>query len=127
MKKMLVCSILLCGCLFLLSCAGLTEHRKTDLFAGDWQGSGVDSEGNELTFAAKVTALGGKKYRMLVLDALDTMNEPMHVMDGVLKDDQFPYTADEGLYTGGGTLDGDTFKGWYNGSVDGTFQMQRVK
>jgi hypothetical protein len=96
-------------------------------FAGNWQGSGVDSQGNEATFAVKVIDLGDHKYRMLILDALDTQNDPMHVMDGVLKKNEYTYTADGGAYTGGGKLDGDTFAGYYKGSVDGTFKMQRAK
>ena len=119
MKRMAMVGVVLCGCLFLGAC--------TSPFAGDWQGSGVDSEGNEFTFAAKVIDQGNHKYRVLVLDSFDTQKDPMHVMDGVLKDNQFPHTADEGIYTGGGTLDDDTFKGWYKGPVDGTYQMQRVR
>lgn len=126
-KKLFVGFMVLCVCLFLVSCAGPSGNQKVDPFAGDWQRSGTDSEGNEFNFAAKVIDQGNHKYRVLVLDSLDTMNDPMHVMDGVLKDNQFPYTADEGLYTGGGALDGDIFKGWYKGSVDGTYQMQRVR
>ena len=119
MKRRAIVGVVLCGCLFLGAC--------TSPFAGDWRGSGVDSEGNKFTFAAKVIDQGNHKYRVLVLDSFDTQKDPMHVMDGVLKDDQFPHTADEGIYTGGGTLDGDTFKGWYKGPVDGTYQMQRVR
>ena len=100
---------------------------EDDSFAGNWTGSGVDSEGNEFTFAAKVTALGDDNYRVLILDKLDTTNEPMHIMDGILKDGQYEYTADEGLCTGGGTLDGDEFEGYYKGPIDGTFTMERVK
>jgi hypothetical protein len=96
-------------------------------FAGDWAGSGVDSEGNTAEFVAKVIHLGGREYRVLILDALDTPNEPMHVMYGVLTDGQFLYTADEGLYTGSGTLNGDTFTGYYKGPVDGTFIMYRIE
>ena len=118
MNRFNVLLMLLCTCLFLGGCA--------DPFAGDWQGSGIDSKGNEFTFAAKVIEQGNHQYRMLVLDSLDTENEPMHVMDGVLKGNRFPYTADEGTYTGGGTLDGDTFEGYYKGPVDGTFKMKRV-
>lgn len=100
---------------------------EEDLFAGNWQGSGTDSEGNAYTFAAKVVDLGGGQYRVLILDKLDTQKEPMHIMDGTLKGNQFPYTSDGGLYTGGGTLKGDTFEGYYKGPVDGTYQMHRVR
>jgi len=96
-------------------------------FAGNWQGDGVDSEGNKFVFAAKVTALGNHKYRVLILDALDSQKEPLHVMDGVMKQGQFIYTADEGIYNGGGKLDNDIFEGYYKGPVDGTYKMWRVR
>jgi hypothetical protein len=73
-----------------------------------------------------VIDLGENHYRMLVLDAIETQKEPIHVMEGVLSDGEFPYTADEELYTGGGKLDGDTFEGWCKGPVDGRFTMYRV-
>ena len=87
----------------------------------------ADSLGNEFNFAAKVIDQGDDEYRVLVLDALDTQNDPMHVMDGVLKGNEYIYTADEGIYPGAGTLDGDTFTGYYKGPVDGEFVMQRVE
>ena len=119
MKRWTVSLVLMGMGLFLSGCAAE--------FAGDWAGSGVDSEGNEFTFVAKVIEQGENQYRMLVLDSLDTESEPMHVMDGTLTDGEFPYTADNGLYTGSGTLDGDTFTGYYKGPVDGTFVMYRIE
>ena len=123
--------IFLCTSLFLSSCANSEavsgSNRRIYPFAGNWQGSGIDSEGNEFTFAAKVIALGNRKYRVLVLDKFDTQKEPMHVMDGVMNDNKFVYTADEGEYVGGGELDNETFKGYYKGPVDGTYEMQRVR
>lgn len=120
-----------CAAMFLNSCAGPERVSTGDTcapsLAGDWQGGGVDSDGNEFTFAARVIALGENRYRMRVLDRLDSQKEPMHVMDGELIGNQFPYTADEGLYTGSGMLDGDTFEGYYKGPVGGTFIMHRVK
>lgn len=111
---------------FLCSCTPGGKSIQADPFAGNWQGSGTDSEGNAFVFAAKVTALGGGRYRMLVLDSIDTQKEPIHIMEGVLKDGAFPYTADSGLYTGSGMLKGDTFEGYYKGPVDGAFTMTRV-
>ena len=102
-------------------------NRKIYSFAGSWQGSSIDSQGNEFTFAAKVIGLGDHKYRVLVLDKLDTQNKPIHVMDGVLKDNKYAYTADGGAYIGGGELDDDVFEGYYEGAVDGTYKMHRVK
>lgn len=112
--------------LLLSSCGVWERGHRADPFAGDWQGSGVDSEGNAFTFAATVTALGDGRYRMLVLDKLDTQKEPLHVMDGVFTNGEFPYTADQGAYTGNGRLKGDTFEGWYKGPVDGTFTMHKM-
>ena len=129
-KRLLVVIVFLCACLSLSSCAKPDAVSGGDSiypFAGDWQGSGVDSEGNEFMFAAKVLALGGHKYRMLILDKLDTQKKPMHVMDGVLKGNKFPYTADEGVYVGGGELGDGMFEGYYKGPVDGTFKMQRLR
>ena len=121
----------LCASLFLSSCANSDavsgDNRRIYPFAGNWQGSGIDSEGNEFTFAAKVIALGDHKYRVLVLDKFDTQKEPMHVMDGVLKGNKFAYTADEGQYVGGGELDDEMFEGYYKGPVDGTYKMHRVR
>ncbi len=123
-KIIIVVFMFLCVTLFLSSCA---NPEKNYPFAGSWQGSGSDSAGNEYVFAARVISLGDGKYRMLVLDKLDTMKKPMHVMDGVLKDNKFPHTADNGLYTGGGELTEEMFTGYYKGPVDGTYKMHRVK
>jgi hypothetical protein len=116
--------------LFLSSCANsdaVSGGGRAYSFAGNWQGSGVDSEGNEFAFAAKVIALGGRKFRMLVLDKLDTKKKPLHVMDGVLEDNKFTYTADEGEYIGGGKLGEEAFEGYYKGPVDGSYKMHRVR
>ena len=64
---------------------------------------------------------------MLVLDKLDTKKKPMHIMDGVLENNEFPHVADNGIYTGSGELTKDEFTGYYKGPVDGTYKMQRVK
>ncbi len=123
--------MILCVSLFLSSCANpdvvSDGNRKIYPFVGDWQGNGIDSEGNEFTFAAKVTALGDHKYRILILDKFDTQKEPMHIMDGVLKGNKFVYTADEGKYVGGGELDDEMFEGYYKGPVDGTYKMHRLR
>ncbi len=123
--------IFLCSFLFLSSCASSEavsgDNRRIYPFAGNWQGDGTDSVGNGFTFAAKVIALGDHKYRVLILDKLDTQKEPMHVMDGVLKGNKFAYTADGGEYVGGGKLDDEMFKGYYKGPVDGTYKMHRVR
>ncbi|MHC4288829.1 MAG: hypothetical protein ACYSO4_00155 [Planctomycetota bacterium] len=118
MNRFFVWMMVFCGCLFLGACGAP--------FAGDWQGSGADSMGNEFNFAAKVVDQGDDQYRVLILDALDTQNDPLHVMDGVLEKNEYIYTADDGIYTGAGTLDSDTFEGYYKGPVDGTYVMQRV-
>ncbi|MBW8016485.1 MAG: hypothetical protein FVQ82_09880 [Planctomycetes bacterium] len=116
--------IFFCISLFLVSCANSGSNYP---FAGDWQGSGSDSAGNDYTFAAKVIDLGDGKFRMLVLDKLGTKKKPMHTMDGVLENNKFPHTADNGIYTGSGELTKEEFTGWYKGPVDGTYKMQRVK
>jgi hypothetical protein len=98
-----------------------------DTFVGDWQGNGSDSAGNKFAFATKVSHLGENKYRVLILDKLDTSRKPIHIMDGVLENNQFPHTADEGLYEGGGTLSEDTFEGYYKGPINGTYKMWQIK
>ena len=122
---------LLSLCLFSSSCINPNANSGSDKvnypFVGNWQGNGTDSEGNPFNFFAKVSHLGDNRYRMLILDKLDTLNEPMHIMDGVLENNKFPYTADEGLYEGGGTLSKDLFEGYYKGPVDGTYRMWRIK
>ena len=118
---------LLFVCLFLSSCVNINtisnSNKESYLFSGNWQGSGIDSEGNEFIFAAKVIDLGNNNYRVLILDKLDTQKKPMHIMVGVLKNNKFSYTADEGLYEGGGELSNEMFKGYYKGPVDGTYKM----
>lgn len=122
---------LLSLCLLLSSCAnpnaGSGSNQANYPFIGNWQGDGVDSEGNEFTFFATVSHLGDNKYRLLILDKLDTENKPLHVMDGVLESNEFIYTADEGLYEGGGKLSEDLFEAYYKGPVDGKFSMRRIK
>jgi hypothetical protein len=121
---------LLSLCLFLSSCTNLNANSGSNQanypFSGNWQGNGTDSEGNPFTFTAKVSHLGDNKYRVLILGESDTLNKPIHVMDGVLENNKFSYTADEGLYEGGGTLSKDLFEGYYKGSVDGTYRMWRT-
>ena len=123
--------VFFCACLFLSSCVNTdavsSGDQKNCPFTGHWQGSGIDSQGNEFNFAAKVIALGSDHYRVLILNKIDTHKEPMHVMDGVMKDNKFIYTADEGMYIGEGKLDNEIFEGYYEGPVDGTYEMQRVK
>jgi len=122
---------LLSLCLFLSSCADPNadsgSHQANYPFSGNWQGNGTDSEGNEFTFFAKVSHLGDDRYRVLILDKLDTLNKPMHIMEGVLQNNKFPHTADEGLFEGGGALSKDMFEGYYKGPVDGTYKMWRIK
>ena len=121
---------LLSLCLFLSSCANPNTNSGSNQanypFSGNWQGNGTDSEGNEFTFFARVSHLGDNKYRMLILDKLDTQKKPMHIMDGVLENNRFPYTADECLYEGSGIIYEDMFEGYYKGPVDGTYKMWRI-
>ena len=122
---------LLSLCLLLSSCtnpdAKPGRNQANHPFTGNWQGDGTDSEGNAFTFVAKASHLGDNRYRVLILDKLDTLNKPIHIMDGVLENNKFTYTSDEGLYEGGGTLGKDLFEGYYKGPVDGTFRMWRIK
>ena len=116
--------------LFLSSCtffnANLVSNQADYPFSGNWQGNGTDSEGNSFTFFAKVSHSGNNNYRILFLKELDTPNKPIHVMDGVLENNTFSYTSDEGLYEGSGTLSKDLFEGYYKGPVDGTYRMWRI-
>lgn len=122
---------LLSLCLLLSSCthrgADSGSNQANHSFSGNWQGSGTDSEGNAFSFVARVSHLGNNRYRVLILDKLDTLNKPIHIMDGVLENNKFPHSADEGLYEGGGTLSEDLFEGYYKGPVDGTYKMWRIK
>ena len=119
------------GFLTITSCSNLNptpnRNRVNYPFSGNWQGEGVDSEGNEATFAAMVIDLGDYKYRMLILDKLDTDKKPMHIMDGELKNNEFTYTVDDGVYVGAGELKKESFEGYYKGPVDGTFILRRIK
>jgi len=106
--------------------AGVAAGARVDPFMGDWEGSGTTG-GESFEFVAQVIALGDGRYRMNTLAEFDTRAKPMHVMDGELKGDKFPYTADGGAYTGNGTLEGDVFRGFYEGDVNGRFEMKRVE
>jgi hypothetical protein len=121
---------LLSLCLVLSSCtnlkANLDSNQANYPFIGNWQGNGTDSKGNPFNFFAKVSHLGHNKYRMLILADLDTLNEPVHIMDGVLENNKFSYTADEGLFKGDGMLSKDQFEGHYKGPIDGTYKMWRI-
>ena len=112
----------------LASCASLnsteSESRINYPFCGDWQGQGSDSEGNEFTFFATVIDLEDCNYRILFFARLDA-TEPMHIMDGVLKNNEITSTADDGVYEGHGVLEADLFRGSYQGPVDGTYTMWR--
>ena len=123
--------VLLSLFLFLVSCtspdADSDRNKANYPFSGNWQGNGTDSEGNEFTFFARVSPMGDNRYRILILDKLDTPNDPMHIMDGLLENNTFTYAADEGLYQGGGTLREDRYDGYYKGPVDGTFTMWRIE
>jgi 3-keto-disaccharide hydrolase len=100
---------------------------RVDPFMGDWEGEGSSSDGESFEFAAQVIALGDGGYRINILKEFDVGGEPMHVMDGVLKEDEYSYTADGGAYTGSGVLDGDVFRGSYKGDVGGRFEMKRIE
>ena len=129
-KGLVAVFLFFCASLLLCSCANpdaVSVGVENYPFAGDWLGSGSDSEGNEFAFAAKVIDMGDDKYRILVLDKLNTKKRPMHVMDGVLKNNKFPNTADHGIYTGSGELSEEMFTGYYKGPIDGSFKMQRVR
>lgn len=122
--------VLLSLCLVLSSCMNPKNNSGSGQanypFVGDWQGIGSDSEGNSFNFFAKVSHTGDNKYRMLILTDLDKQYEPIHVMDGILENNEFSYTSDSGLYKGDGILGEDRFKGYYKGPIDGTYTMWRI-
>ena len=124
-NKTLSAVLLLCISLLLASCANPKSDVKIDPFAGNYQGSGSDSQGNQYTFAAKVISMGDQKYQMLVLDKIDTQKRPMHIMDGVLESDKFIYTSDHGTYEGECKIGDGVVTGYYKGPVDGSFKMTR--
>ncbi|MBN1907117.1 MAG: hypothetical protein JW927_18705 [Deltaproteobacteria bacterium] len=121
---------LLSLCLVVSSCSNTKIGDDNDQvnypFTGNWQGNGKDSEGNGFTFAGRVMHSGVNRYRIMILDKLDTLKEPIHIMDGVLENNRFIYTADNGLYEGEGMLNKDMFEGFYKGPVDGTYTMWRI-
>ena len=123
---MRITGILLLAALSTAFCPGLARGQHVDPFMGDWRGSGVDENGQTSDFVAQVIAQGDGQYRINVLNRFDVRERPIHVMDGVLKDGKFPYTADAGAYTGSGALDGDVFRGFYKGDVGGRFEMRRI-
>jgi len=122
--------VLLSLCLVLSSCTNSEKSSNSNLenysFTGDWHGDGTDSKGNQFKFFARVSHSGDNRYRMLILTDLDKPNEPIHIMDGVLENNRFSYTSDEGLYKGNGTLSKDRFDGYYKGPVDGKYRILRI-
>lgn len=121
---------LLSLCLALGSCAKLIDNsvcsHENYTFSGNWVGEGEDSKGNPFIFFSKVSHLGDNNYRMLILTDLDAADEPLHIMDGILENNKFSYTSDEGLYKGDGTLSKHRFEGYYKGPIDGTYRMWRI-
>lgn len=117
-------------CLVLNSCTNSKDNSDSSQvnysFIGNYEGEGSDSEGNHFNFFSKVSHLGESKYRMLILTDLDAQNEPLHIMEGILENNKFIYTSDNGQYKGDGTLGKDRFKGYYKGPVGGTFTMWRI-
>lgn len=98
----------------------------TDGFMGDWQGSYEADDGSG-DLVARVIGHGEGNYRINIYSAFDTDERPIHVLDGVLKDNVYTYTSDGGAYKGKGTLKGDTFKCNYEGPVNGVFEMKKVE
>lgn len=130
-KIILLSGTMLLFCLTMSSCTGLdlkpVNNKTIYPFSGEWQGKGVDSEGNSFNFYSKVIHLGENRYQMLILSGLDKLDEPLHVMEGVLENNKFSYTSDKGSYKGEGTLSKDRFEGYYKGPVDGTYSMRRLE
>jgi len=121
-RSWLVCLV----AVWALCCGGVVCGAPVDPFMGDWEGSGTAEYGESFEFVAQVIALGDNLYRVNTLTEFDKRIKPIHVMDGELKGDKFPYTADGGAYTGDGVLEGDVFRGFYKGEVNGSFEMRRV-
>lgn len=123
--------VVLSLCVALSSCTNPKvssgSNQENYPFTGNWQGDGDDSQGNKFTFFGKVSHSGGNRYQVLILDKLDTLNKPIHSLNGILENNKFSYTADESVYEGSGTLSEDMFEGYYKGPVDGTFKMWRLK
>jgi hypothetical protein len=126
LKRSLTVVMISCFALILGSCAGPKSDVKIAPFAGNYQGTGSDSQGNEYNFAAKVISQGDNKYQMLVLDKIDTQKRPMHIMDGVLEGNKFIYTSDHGTYEGQCEIGDEVVTGYYKGPVDGNFKMTRL-
>lgn len=119
---------LLTAILFSISCS--TQFQSTEgnhEFSGNWRGNGEDSEGNKFSFEAKVIKVGVNEYKILITDKIDSNNEPFHVISGALKNNIFVSTADGHKYRGGGKLSSKFYEGFYNGEVNGTYKMWRIR
>ena len=126
-RKILQVALAAIFCLGLWSCSeGAMSEPAVDGFMGDWQGTYETYDGAG-DFVAQVIALGDGAYRMNILSEFDAGADPIHVMEGVLKDGKFTYTADGGVYKGDGVLAAGIFKGRYEGPVDGRIEMHPVK
>ena len=63
----------------------------------------------------------------MIVDKIDSNKKPFHVIIGELKNNIFISSSDGGKYTGGGELSYELYKGFYNGPIDGTYKMWRIK
>ncbi len=101
----------------------LRNIEKVETFMGNWAGDGTADNGQYFEYAAQVIVHGDGQYRINIIDAFDTKNKPMHILDGTLKGSKYVYSADNGQYEGQGTLKGQTFEAYYEGSVSGLMPL----
>ncbi len=95
-------------------------------FIGDWQGVRL-SAGDERAVVVQVIALGGRRYRALVLPEFDKRTPPLVVLEGRESNGRVALegeTQDGAAWTG--TMEGERLAGTVRGEEAGTFQMVRV-
>ena len=81
------------------------------------------------SFTHGARELTGRSFRRFIDDSKKWIYS--YWVDGCHPDCRYScssiYTADEGMYIGEGKLDNEIFEGYYEGPVDGTYEMQRVR
>lgn len=124
--------------LLMASCAGPQMIRQAaqkqsvyympDPVMGDWEVLVEPEYGDESEFVAQAIALGDRKYRFQFLEAFDKGAEPIVVLNGELEGRTFTFEGEGWAWsgTGSGTIEGDRFRGTYEGDSDGKFEMRKV-
>ena len=124
----LALSLLMASCAGPLQITGQGAYYRPDPVMGDWEVSVEPENGDGSGFVAQAIALGDGKYRFQFLDAFDKGAKPMVVLNGELQGKTFTFEGEGWAWsgTGSGTIEGDLFRGTYEGDSAGKLEMRKV-